>query len=186
MPTCTVIIGSLSWESVSMVVHSRAVDEAFSGLHWLWARDLSPSACGLLQKAAQDLPVDFPQSKWSSRKKWQPTAVFLPRESCGQRSLVGCCPWGSHRVGHDWSDLACMHALGKEMATHSSILAWRIPGTEEPGGLPSVGSQSRTRLKQLSSRSSRANDQKRERGSRSKMEATVSWKWHIISPTIFC
>ena len=28
----------------------------------------------------------------------------------------------------------------KEMATHSSILAWRIPGTEEPGGLPSVGS----------------------------------------------
>ena len=27
----------------------------------------------------------------------------------------------------------------KEMATHSSILAWRIPGTEEPGGLPSVG-----------------------------------------------
>ena len=33
-----------------------------------------------------------------------------------------------------------MHALEKEMATHSSILAWRIPGTEEPGGLPSTGS----------------------------------------------
>ena len=47
---------------------------------------------------------------------------------------------GSHRVGHDWSDLACVHALGKEMATHSSVLAWRIPGTEEPGGLPSTGS----------------------------------------------
>ena len=30
--------------------------------------------------------------------------------------------------------------MEKEMATHSSILAWRIPGTEEPGGLPSVGS----------------------------------------------
>ena len=30
--------------------------------------------------------------------------------------------------------------LEKEMATHSSILAWRIPGTEEAGGLPSVGS----------------------------------------------
>ena len=39
-----------------------------------------------------------------------------------------------------FSDLACMHALEKEMATHSSILAWRIPGTEEPGGLPSMGS----------------------------------------------
>ena len=31
-------------------------------------------------------------------------------------------------------------ALEKEMATHSSVLAWRIPGTEEPGGLPSMGS----------------------------------------------
>ena len=33
-----------------------------------------------------------------------------------------------------WED-----ALGKEMATHSNILAWRIPGMGEPGGLPSVG-----------------------------------------------
>ena len=32
------------------------------------------------------------------------------------------------------------HALEKEMAPHSSILAWRIPGTEEPSGLPSMGS----------------------------------------------
>ena len=31
------------------------------------------------------------------------------------------------------------HALEREMATHSSVLAWRIPGTEEPGGLPSMG-----------------------------------------------
>ena len=32
------------------------------------------------------------------------------------------------------------HALEKEMATHSGVLAWRIPGTGEPGGLPSMGS----------------------------------------------
>ena len=32
------------------------------------------------------------------------------------------------------------HALEKEMATHSSVLAWRIPGPAEPGGLPSIGS----------------------------------------------
>ena len=31
------------------------------------------------------------------------------------------------------------HALEKEVATHSSVLAWRIPGTAEPGGLPSMG-----------------------------------------------
>ena len=40
------------------------------------------------------------------------------------------------------------------MATHSSTLAWTIPGTGEPGGLPSMGSQSRTRLKRFSSSSS--------------------------------
>ena len=44
------------------------------------------------------------------------------------------------------------HALEKAMATHSSVLAWRIPGTGEPGGLPIYGvAQSRTRLKRLSS-----------------------------------
>ena len=39
------------------------------------------------------------------------------------------------------------HALEKEMATHSSVLAWRIPGKGEPGGLPYGVAQSRTRLK---------------------------------------
>ena len=39
------------------------------------------------------------------------------------------------------------HALEKEMATHSSVLAWRIPGTGEPGGLPYGFAQSQTRLK---------------------------------------
>ena len=60
---------------------------------------------------------------------------------------------GSHRVGHDCSDLAAAadHMKEKEMATHSSILAWRIPGMGEPGGLPSMGSQCQTRLKRLSS-----------------------------------
>ena len=43
------------------------------------------------------------------------------------------------------------HMLEKEMATHSSVLAWRIPGTGEPGGV----AQSRTRLKRLSSSSRR-------------------------------
>ena len=52
-----------------------------------------------------------------------------------------------------------VQSLGQEepleegMATHSSLLAWEIPGTEEPDGLQSIGSQSQTRLKQLSSSS---------------------------------
>ena len=40
--------------------------------------------------------------------------------------------------------------LEEDMATHSSVLAWRIPWTEEPGGLQSTGSHSLTRLKRLS------------------------------------
>ena len=45
--------------------------------------------------------------------------------------------------------------LEEKMATHSSILAWRIPWTGEPGGLQSMGSQSRTRRKQLSTHTQR-------------------------------
>ena len=49
----------------------------------------------------------------------------------------------SQRVGHDFTFTFTFHfhALEKEMATHSSVFAWRIPGTGEPGGLPSIGSQ---------------------------------------------
>ena len=75
----------------------------------------------------------------------QPTPVLLPGKSHGQRSLVGCSPWGrevekSQTWLSDFTFTFHFHALEKEMATHSSVLAWRIPGTGEPGGLPSMGS----------------------------------------------
>ena len=59
----------------------------------------------------------------------------------GQRSLVGCSPWGrkSRTRLSDFTFTFYFHALEKEMATHSSVLACRIPGTEEPSGLPSMG-----------------------------------------------
>ena len=50
-----------------------------------------------------------------------------------------------HGVAKSWTLLSNFtftfhfHALEKETATHSSVLAWRIPGTGEPGGLPSIG-----------------------------------------------
>ena len=49
---------------------------------------------------------------------------------------------GSLRVGHDYNFTFTFHfhVLEKKMATHSSVLAWRITGTGEPGGLPSMGS----------------------------------------------
>ena len=49
-----------------------------------------------------------------------------------------------HGVAKSWTRLSdfpfTFHALEKEKAIHSSVLAWRIPGTAEPGGLPSMGS----------------------------------------------
>ena len=54
---------------------------------------------------------------------------------------MGCSPWG--RKESDTTEQLHFHfslsALEKEMATHSSVLAWRIPGMGEPGGLPSMG-----------------------------------------------
>ena len=47
--------------------------------------------------------------------------------------------WKTH-TRESWRAAVGAHQLEKEMATHSSILAWRIPGMGEPGGLPSMGS----------------------------------------------
>ena len=53
---------------------------------------------------------------------------------------MGCSPWGLEES--DTTERLPFHfsALEKEMETHSSVLAWRIPGMGETGGLPSVGS----------------------------------------------
>ena len=70
-----------------------------------------------------------------------PIPVLLPGKSHGWRSLVGCSPWvtKSQTRLSDFTFTFHFHALGKEMATHSSVLAWSIPGMAEPGGLPSMG-----------------------------------------------
>ena len=105
------------------------------------------------------------------RGKWQPTPVFLPVESQGQRRLASYSPWGRKELDTaewlNWTELNHWMAslvaqmvknppavqeiqvwslgwedpMDKGMATHSSILACRIPGTEEPSGLQSMGSQ---------------------------------------------
>ena len=71
-----------------------------------------------------------------------PTPVLLPGESHG-----GGAWWAAvHGVAKSWTGLSDFtftfhcHALEKAMATHSSVLARRIPGTGEPGGLLSMGS----------------------------------------------
>ena len=84
---------------------------------------------------------------------WEP--AHLPGEgngtplqySCLENPMDGGAWWAAvHRVARsrtrlsDFTFTLHFHALEKEMATHSSVLAWRILGTGEPGGLPSVGS----------------------------------------------
>ena len=67
--------------------------------------------------------------------------------SCLESPMDGGAWWAAvHGVAKSWTRLSDFtftfhfHGLEKEMATHSSVLAWRIPGTGEPGGLPSMGS----------------------------------------------
>ena len=67
--------------------------------------------------------------------------------SCLENPMDGGAWWAAvHGVAKSWTRLSNFpftfhfRALEKEMATHSSVLAWRIPGTGEPGGLPSMGS----------------------------------------------
>ena len=75
------------------------------------------------------------------RRQWESTPVLLPGKSHGWRSLVGFSPWGRWvRNDSDFTFTFHFHSLEKEMATYSSVLAWRISGTGEPGGLPSMGS----------------------------------------------
>ena len=85
-------------------------------------------------------------------KIWQ-TSEYKTQRSHGRRSLVGCDPWGRKESDtterlHFYSSLSC---IGEGNGTHSSVLAWRIPWTEKPGRLQSMGSQSWTWLKRLSS-----------------------------------
>ena len=67
--------------------------------------------------------------------------------SCLENPMDGGAWWAAvHGIRKSWTRLSDFtftfhfHVLEKEMAIHSSVLAWRIPGTGEPGGLPPMGS----------------------------------------------
>ena len=104
----------------------------------LWLGEISS---GLLRVSTWDLWALLGSLLW--RRQWQPTPVLLPgkfRDGGAWWAVV-------HGVAKsrawlsDFSFPFHFPALEKEMATHSSVLARRIPGMGKPGGLPSVGSR---------------------------------------------
>ena len=79
----------------------------------------------------------------NSHRNWNGTPL---QHSCLENPMDGGAWWAAvHGVAKsrtrlsDFTFTFHFHALEKEMATHSSILAWRIPGMGEPAGLPSMG-----------------------------------------------
>ena len=69
-------------------------------------------------------------------------SVLLPGKSHGWKSLVGCSHWAAKSRAwlSNFTFTFHFHALEKAITTHSSVLAWRVPGMGKPGGLPSMGS----------------------------------------------
>ena len=77
---------------------------------------------------------------WFQRRQWHPTCSCLenPMDRGAWKAAVHGVAEGRTRLS-DFTFTFHFHALAKEMATHSSVLAWRIAGTGEPAGLPSMG-----------------------------------------------
>ena len=92
---------------------------------WFWYRvdKLIELPGGLVLKnppamqEMQEMPIQSLGQKMPWRRVWQPTPVFLPGKSQGQKNLAGYSPWG-HRVGSDWSNRARTHAHTRQQAGH--------------------------------------------------------------------
>ena len=79
--------------------------------------------------------------KWGGEGNGTPlqySCLENPMDGVAGKAAVHAVAEGRTRLS-DFTFTFHSHALEKEMATHSSVLAWRIPGTGEPGGLPSMG-----------------------------------------------
>ena len=104
---------------------------------------LQHSACFMVQLSHPYMTTGKTIARWTfvsnviSLLNMLSSPVLVPGKSHGWRSLVGCSPWGCEES--DMTERLHFHSLEKEMATHSSVLAWRIPGMGEPGRLPSMG-----------------------------------------------
>ena len=114
--------------------------KAFSGA-WLSFSHHGSRFCHVCPASVRPTP-ELPTNHWTvGEGNGSPLQC-----SCLENAMDGGAWWAAvHGVSKSWTRLSDFtftfhfHALEKEMAAHSSVLAWRIPGTGEPGGLPSLG-----------------------------------------------
>ena len=115
----------------------------FSHNHWYSASLVAQSVKNL--PAGQETYVrSLGSIPW--RREWQPTPVFLPGESHGQRSLVGCSPWGLKESGmteqlipHWYS--ATIHSASLEDVPEGRLRVVPSPGSTSHGALPVAAAQ---------------------------------------------
>ena len=112
------------FQKAMSICHVCDVSKALAS--WPWASWRLPGSSYFCESLAHFTPLQYSrlENPMDGRAWW--AAVHGVAKS---RTRLSNFPFTFH-----------FHALEKEMATHSSVLAWRIPGTGEPGGLPSVGS----------------------------------------------
>ena len=93
----------ISVTSHSILILCKIIPE-YVNMWWLHFKGLQCGGSGI-EPACQCKRHGFDPwvRKMPWRRKWQPTPVFLPGESHGQRSLVDYSPWDRKRIGHDWA-----------------------------------------------------------------------------------
>ena len=126
----TQLAGAMCWDAKQSLRKDReAQTEAEGQQAWTWSICLAWERIGLPRcLSARESPCRSRRSRTCRRsgfhpcvrnipwrRKWQPTPVFLPGESQGQRSLAGYSPLGLQRVGHDW---ATEHTLREDQDKH--------------------------------------------------------------------
>ena len=136
------------WSDLAAAAAAGPSLEFLIQLHWsgAWASVFLESLFCALTLQPELKPLGEPKlhNLDSSSREGNGTPL---QYSCLENPMEGGAWWAAvHGVAKSWTRLSDFtftfhfHALEKEMATHSSVLAWRIPGTGEPGGLPSMGS----------------------------------------------
>ena len=140
----------IGFECVCVSVTEKAMAAQSSTLAWkiLWTEEkycITSLICGIQKEMIQLILqsrkrlTDLVKEIMVLRDSY---AVLLPGKSHGRRAwwaVVHGVAKSRTRLS-DFTFTFHFHTLKKEMATHSSVLSWRIPGTEEPSGLPSMGS----------------------------------------------